>query len=267
MRLVWQSHASCPAQGRLAQLRTVRTAARVDGCPVAAADVTATRILTWGALVLAVLSPSVVFLVGPALEASSTRANQERLREHLAESHATRLGDVVGVGDPVRRQKRGASAVVPVARAVAIGEPLGTIRVPRFGSEWEWVLLEGVADEVINNGPGRYPDTALPGERGNLGIAAHRAGHGDPFIDFDRLTHGDLVHITQGSITWTYKIASEPQIVGVEATWVLREHARQSGHPPKRQLTLTTCWPKYGSTKRMYVTAVLDSVEPAGSRT
>lgn len=220
-----------------------------------------TRTLIWGAVVLAVIAPLVVFLLRPGMEDGRTNATQERLREQLAQSLPDEVDDAGNTGDPVvRRQERAVRPATPVAKAVAVGEPLGTIRIPRFGKDWEWVLLEGAADEVIANGPGRYSDTVLPGERGNVGIAAHRAGHGDPFIDFDLLVPGDLVRITQGKTTWTYRITTEPEIVPIDATWVLQPHTRQGSEEFKRELTLTTCWPKYGSDKRMYVTAILDQV-------
>jgi sortase A len=129
---------------------------------------------------------------------------------------------------------------------VRVAEALAVMRIPRFGADWRWVALEGTADRVIADGPGHYSWTPLPGERGNVGFAAHRAGHGDPFIDFDRLRPGDEVIMSQGDLRWVYQIDTQPRIIPTTATWVLN---RLPGH----RLTLTTCWPKYGSAKRMYV--------------
>jgi sortase A len=133
-----------------------------------------------------------------------------------------------------------------VARAVAPGHALAVMRIPRFGRSWVWVASEGVSQDVLANGPGHYPRTALPGGRGNAAFAAHRAGHGDPFIDVDRLRRGDRVLLTQGATTWVYRLDGSPRIVPKTATWVLSPE-------PGRRLTLTTCWPKYGSARRMYV--------------
>ena len=144
---------------------------------------------------------------------------------------------------------RGGSAV-PVARPVPVGHALVTMRIPRFGPSWSWVASEGTSQTVLADGPGHYPQTPLPGERGNVAFAAHRAGHGDPFIDFDRLRPGDLVELRQGETSWTYVVDTEPRIVPASASWVLDPL-------PGRRLTLTTCWPKYGSAKRMYVRAHL----------
>ena len=37
----------------------------------------------------------------------------------------------------------------------------------------------------VERRPGHYPGSPMPGERATSAVAAHRAGHGDPFIDFD----------------------------------------------------------------------------------
>lgn len=133
-----------------------------------------------------------------------------------------------------------------VARPVAAGEPLATMRIPRLGEDWSWVVVEGTGDDELAQGPGHYAGTPLPGARGNVAVAGHRAGHGDPFLDFDRLRVGDLVHLEQAGRTWTYRLSGEPVVVPETADWVLEPL-------PGRQLTLTTCWPKWGSAKRMFV--------------
>jgi sortase A len=169
------------------------------------------------------------------VEHHDTAQAQQRLR-----------GDV-----PDQAVVRGGSAV-PAARPVPVGHALVVMRIPRFGASWSWVASEGTSQSVLANGPGHYPQTPLPGQRGNVAFAAHRAGHGDPFIDFDRLRQGDVVELRQGRTSWRYVIDTGPKIVPTSASWVLNP---LSG----RELTLTTCWPKYGSAKRMYVRAHLAS--------
>lgn len=134
----------------------------------------------------------------------------------------------------------------PVAVDVPVGEGLVVMRIPRLGDDWRWLALEGTADWVIAQGPGHYSWTPLPGARGNAAFAAHRAGHGDPFIDFDKLRPGDKVVLRQGHQRWVYTLTMRPAVIDVTDTWVLEPLGG-------RKLTLTTCWPKYGSSKRMYV--------------
>lgn len=105
----------------------------------------------------------------------------------------------------------------------------------------------------FESGPGHYVGTPQLGARGNTAIAAHRAGHGDPFLEFDTLRSGDVVVVQQGDVRWTYRLDVAPTIVMPEDTWVLDPS-------PTRRLTLTTCWPRYGSAKRMYVSGGLTEV-------
>jgi sortase A len=167
------------------------------------------------------------------LEHHETAQAQRRLRKDVPDQAVVRGG-----------------TAVPVARPVQVGHALVDMRIPRFGASWSWVASEGISQTVLADGPGHYPQTPLPGERGNVAFAGHRAGHGNPFIDFDRLRPGDEVDLRQGRTTWTYVLDTAPKIVPASASWVLDPL-------PGRRLTLTTCWPKYGSAKRMYVRAHL----------
>lgn len=142
----------------------------------------------------------------------------------------------------------------PVAApAKSPGSALAYISIPRFGKNWLWTVVEGTSDEDLADGPGHYTGTPLMGARGNFAIAGHRAGHGDPFIDFDKLEVGDTVTFRQNGAWWRYQITKGPRIIGPNDTWVLDQPAYG------RHFTLTTCWPRYGDAKRMFVSGVLVS--------
>lgn len=143
-----------------------------------------------------------------------------------------------------------------VARDVPVGQPVAEMRIPALGADWRWIALEGTSEEVLAAGPGHYAWSPSPGARGNVAFAAHRSGHGDPFLDFDRLRPGDLVIFRQGHQGWVYALTTRPRIIDASASWVLDAL-------PGHRLTLTTCWPKYGSSQRMYVRGRLLSRLPA----
>jgi sortase A len=176
-----------------------------------------------------------------------TDRTQEGLQQELSLGTAPR---------PVVRE----DAPVPVASRSAYSKPFAELRIPRFGDDWEWAVVEGTDAPALELGPGHYPGTPMPGEVGNAAIAAHRAGHGDPFIDFDDLRDGDAVELSQGDTTWVYRIVKEPWMVAADAHHVLDPL-------PGRKLTLTTCWPKYGSSKRLIAVAELDEVVVDGRST
>lgn len=192
-------------------------------------------------LLLAALAWVASPLWSPALQAARTQNAQEELRSEVPQIDA-RPATVRGGGGHI--------AAVPHAAPVEEGRALVAMRIPRFGEDWRWTALEGTSEDVLTDGPGHYSGSPLPGERGNVAFAAHRAGYGDPFIDFDRLQIGDTVVFEQGQRRWVYELTTDPEIIDISENWVLDPLAG-------RQLTLTTCWPKYGSDKRMYVRARL----------
>jgi sortase A len=145
----------------------------------------------------------------------------------------------------------------PIATGVRPGEALAYLRVPRFGSDWLWVASEGTTMDVLAEGPGHFTGSALPGAPGNTAFAAHRAGHGDPFIDFETLRAGDEVIVAQNGAEWTYRLRFAPRIIDPSESWVTMQHHRDGSRFRVPRLTLVTCWPKYGAARRMFVRATL----------
>lgn len=142
-----------------------------------------------------------------------------------------------------------------------LGDGYAILRVPRFGADWEWVVVEGVELPDLTRGPGHYPDSAHPGEVGNLSVAGHRAGHGAPFNHMDALKVGDTIEIETYAGVWTYTIDRGPVVIAPTDTWVVDPVPGQGSSvaPSERRITLTTCHPRYGSTQRMYVSGVMTS--------
>lgn len=140
----------------------------------------------------------------------------------------------------------------PRAKGVRLGEVLATMRIPALGARWTYPVIEGIRPEDLDRGMAHYPMTPLPGARGNAAFAGHRWD--GPLYDFERLHVGDRVVITQRGARWVYRLTTEPKIIPVDAVWVIDPIA---GHRRDRMLTLTTCWPKNGSSMREYVRARL----------
>ncbi len=137
------------------------------------------------------------------------------------------------------------------------GEGLGILHIPALGEDWEWVVVEGVTDEDLARGPGHFPDTAMPGEVGNFAVAGHRATHGEPFANLDRLAVDDVIVVETVDGWLTYRVMWE-RILSPSATEVL---APVAGHPgdkaSQRTLTLVTCHPRWGSSERLVIGAQL----------
>lgn len=144
-----------------------------------------------------------------------------------------------------------------------LGDAYALLRIPRFGSDWEWVVVQGTELADLARGPGRYVDSAHPGERGNLAIAGHRSGHGAPFHNLDQLEVGDTIEVETADGVWTYTLDQGPVIIEPTDVWVIDPVPGEGSgaEPTERRITLTTCHPRYGSTQRMYVSGLLASGE------
>lgn len=155
----------------------------------------------------------------------------------------------------------------PPLNELELGDAYGIIRIPRFGDDWEWIIVQGTKDSDLKNGPGHYIDSVNPGQIGNFSIAAHRSGHGEPFAQFPDLHVGDTVEIETSTGTFVYQLDDAPNgdnngnKINISDGWVVDP---VPGEPPgtqptERRLTLTTCWPRLGSSHRMYATGTLIS--------
>lgn len=95
---------------------------------------------------------------------------------------------------------------------------LGGISIPKLGVEAP--LLEGIRLTTLDNGPGHWPGTAMPGEVGNVVVAAHRTSHGGPFRDIDQLVAGDVVEFNTAAGVIEYTVTGT-QIVQPDAVWIV----------------------------------------------
>lgn len=144
-----------------------------------------------------------------------------------------------------------------VSGSLALGQPLGVMRIPALGADWERPVVEGTGLPQLQLGIGHYTGTALPGQVGNFGIAGHSSGHGAPYGDLDKVKPGDLMTVQTPSATYTYRMVSS-RVVKPTDVAVLNP-------TPTATMTVTTCYPVYAiNPDRLVVSAVLvpDSSQP-----
>ncbi|MBP2018845.1 sortase A [Symbiobacterium terraclitae] len=128
------------------------------------------------------------------------------------------------------------------------------ISIPRL--KVSYPVGEGVDNDVLDRGPGHYPQTVLPGEVGNAALAGHRTIRGRPafFYRLNELEPGDLVHVhyTDRSLTFVVErvFLTDPYDLSVIAA---------TDYPA---LTLTTCDPPGSDEMRLIVQARLQSNGP-----
>jgi sortase A len=148
--------------------------------------------------------------------------------------------------------------------AAASGGVFGILRIPRLGTDWAKPIFDGVGLDVLARGLGHYPQTQSPGQAGNVALAGHRAGHGNPLIDIDAIQPGDVLVLETRDTYFVYH-AVRHEIVPPTTVEVLAPTPGEPGVTPTQQyLTLTSCDPRYGSTNRYIVFAQLAQSVPRG---
>jgi sortase A len=121
------------------------------------------------------------------------------------------------------------------------GGALAVLRIPRFGSEYGPVVVEGVSQAALKKGPGHYPGTAMPGAVGNFSVAGHRTGWGQPFHRLPELTKGDAITVEWQGSSYTYRVTRTKVVEPSDVDVVLPVPDRPGAEPDKARITLTTC--------------------------
>jgi sortase A len=125
------------------------------------------------------------------------------------------------------------------------GDSIARIEIPAIGvSEY---AVEGTDTGDLRKGPGHYPDTPLPGERGTSAIAGHRTTYGAPFRDIDDLKPGQVIRVDMPDGRFVYRV-ERVKIVDDQDLSVLEP----VGY---RRLMLSACHPLYSAAERVIVFA------------
>ena len=121
-------------------------------------------------------------------------------------------------------------AEVGVAPAAIEGMAIGTIHIARLGLTA--VIVQGASSDILQRAVGHLSETALPGDSGNVVLAAHR----DTFFrPLKGIRVGDAIIVRTYTGEYEYVVVSTA-VVSPDAVEVLR---------PTREptLTLVTCFP------------------------
>jgi sortase (surface protein transpeptidase) len=168
------------------------------------------------------------------------------------------------------------TATAPPIHVSKVGDAFAVLHIPRFGPDYERVVLEGTEERQLSQGPGHYAGTAMPGELGNVALAGHRVGKGSPFLELDLLEPGDPVVVETADSWFVYRVLGDPetgdltsdpsgipgrQVVSPEAIEVISPTPGGAEDAPATDayLTLTTCHPRYSAQQRLIVHARLDT--------
>jgi sortase A len=163
----------------------------------------------------------------------------------------------VAISDELREGLKAPSFATesPVIEVKVSGQPytvssIGLVYIPRLKNDvWATPILVGVGHRELSLGVGYYPGAAMPGETGNFAIAGHRATNGEPFARFENLKAGDQVFIQTRAGWFEYRLLENKKIPD-SATWVLDAQPKGIELGSTQLITLTTCDPRWNSTRR-----------------
>ena len=144
------------------------------------------------------------------------------------------------------RAARGVGSLARVLeREVGTGEGIGRIEIARI--DLDAVIVEGTDTGTLRKGPGRYPDTAFPGQGRTVGIAGHRTTYLAPFRNIDEIEDGDEIVLEMPYATFTYEVQKH-EIVDPSQVAIVRDVGYE-------RLVLTACHPLYSAAQRYAVFA------------
>jgi sortase A len=132
---------------------------------------------------------------------------------------------------------------------------IGRLTIP--AANVDAIVNEGVDDPTLNRAVGHIPNTALPGEPGNVALAGHR----DTFFrGLAKLELGDPIQLVTTAGTYDY-VVEDLRIVEPTETQVLASESTST-------LTLITCYPfRYiGTAPQRFVVRAREIRRPAGLR-
>jgi sortase A len=127
------------------------------------------------------------------------------------------------------------------------GDAVAIIEIPKINVNK--AVVQGVGVEDLKKGPGHYPQTPMPGQKGNAAIAGHRTTYGHPFYDLDALKAGDDIYVSTREGKFQYKVDHSMNVDPHDVAVL--------DPTTDNRLTLTTCTPRFSAAQRLIVVARL----------
>ena len=178
-------------------------------------------------------------------DAGVTLAWQEPVSAFLAERQQQQLEEALIDPPPAAVKRIREKRPLP-------GDAIGEIIMPSLDKHY--FVVEGTDTDNLRKGPGHYPDTPLPGERGTVAIAGHRTTYGAPFRHIDDLERGQRIILSMPYGRFVYRV-EKTQIVDDSALWI----TDPVGY---NRLVLSACHPLYSAAQRLVVFARLEQRLP-----
>lgn len=199
-------------------------------------------LITAGLIVLA--DAVVTLLWQEPVSAAYASVQQQRAGDELADLESDfDPGDVGFLTSDASEAARARVLAERFQKSIRIGQPIGRIKVPSAGIDS--VLMNGTDTSTLQKGPGRYPETPLPGFGETTGIAGHRTTYLAPFRHVNEIEKGDEIRVELPYAAFTYRVEKHEIVEPTDVQIV-----DPVGY---ERVVLTACHPLYSAAQRYAV--------------
>ncbi|CAN5525921.1 hypothetical protein BH20ACT15_BH20ACT15_02970 [soil metagenome] len=205
-----------------------------------------TTLITAGLVVL--LDAGTTLLWQEPVSAAYGTLQQDRAADELADLESSFVADAEGATTDTGRAKVLAKKF---ASEISKGDAIGRIKIDSIGVSF--VLLNGTDTATLQTGPGRYPQTPLPGLGSTTGIAGHRTTYQAPFRKINEIDKGDEIRVEMPYAAFTYTV-EKSKIVDPSDVQILDPVGYD-------RVVLTACHPLYSAAQRYAVFGKLSDVQ------
>ncbi len=208
-----------------------------------------------GAVGRLMITSGVVVLLLVAYQLWGTNLQTARSQDELADEFASLEAETPATPSSEAPPTTVAPAPTPppqvadTIEAPALGEPIGSYRIPAIGLNTEQWTVQGTGVDQLKRGSAHYPGTPLPGQAGNASVAGHRTTYGAPLKNVDDLVPGNEIIFTTLQGEFTYEVIGT-EIVKPDDVSVLEDKGDD-------RLTLTACHPEFSARERIIISARL----------
>ena len=203
-------------------------------------------ILKWTGRIMVGLGVVILLFVGYQLVGTNliAKQNQRTLEDQLKRQLQAPAPTPTAPGGPGGQQP---SPSPSTASPAELGSGIAVIEAPKIGLHS--VVVQGISVQDLRKGPGHFPNSAMPGQTGNVVISGHRTTYGAPFSRLNELAKGDTIKLVTAQGTFDYQVTQQRIVAPTEVSVI--------APTSDSRLTLTTCHPKFSAAQRLIVIASL----------
>jgi sortase A len=209
-----------------------------------------TALITAGLVVLA--DAALTVLWQEPVSAAYASLQQSRAGDELAELESDfDPGDVGFLSADASEAARARVLAERFSKTLERGQPIGRVKIESIGLDT--VLMNGTDTSTLQKGPGRYPQTPLPGFGETTGIAGHRTTYLAPFRKINEIDDGDEIRVELPYAAFTYEVEKHEIVKPSDV-----EIVNPVGY---ERVVLTACHPLYSAAQRWAVFGKLTRID------